>query len=43
MPSVKVNQNAPDIELNDYNGQHFSLKDYREKKWILLVLNRGFS
>jgi len=43
MPSVKVNQKAPDIELMDYKGNHFSLKEYREKKWLLLVLNRGFS
>ncbi len=43
MPSVKVNQKAPDIEFIDFNGKHFSLRDYREKKWLLIVLNRGFS
>jgi len=43
MPSVKVNQKAPDIELTDYKGKRFSLKDYSKKKWLLIVLNRGFS
>jgi len=43
MPSVKVNQKAPDIELTDYKGNRFSLKDYSKKKWLLIVLNRGFS
>jgi peroxiredoxin len=43
MPRVEVNKKAPDIEMDDYKGQHFSLKYYQEKKWVLLVLNRGFS
>lgn len=43
MPRVKLNKKAPDIETDDFNGKHFSLKDYLEKKWVLLVLNRGFS
>jgi len=42
MPSVSVNQMAPDFELPNYDGRQFRLSDYRGKKNVLLVLNRGF-
>lgn len=42
MPSVSVNQKAPDFTLLDYEGAQFRLSDYRGKKNVLLVLNRGF-
>lgn len=42
MASVALNQNAPDFTLADYEGKEFKLTDFKNKKNILLVLNRGF-
>ena len=33
---------APDFELTDTHGQTVRLSDYRAKKHVVLVLNRGF-
>lgn len=33
---------APDFRLNDSNGQAVRLSDYRGKKTVVLVFNRGF-
>jgi len=41
MPSVLVNQPAPDFSLPDLEGRPFRLSDYRGRKHVLLVLNRG--
>ena len=43
MSVVEIHRAAPDIEMEDYRGEHFSLKEYQGKKWVFLVLNRGFS
>ncbi|MBP7111006.1 MAG: redoxin domain-containing protein [Firmicutes bacterium] len=43
MPGVAVNQPAPDFALYDLEGMPFRLSDYRGKKHVLLVLNRGFA
>lgn len=43
MPRVEVNKIAPEIELMDFAGKAFSLEDYQDEKWVLLVLNRGFT
>jgi len=42
MPQVELSREAPDFTLNDFNGVEFKLSDYRGKKNVLLVLNRGF-
>jgi peroxiredoxin len=44
MAKQKVNVLAPDFELNDINGENskISLSDYRNKKNVLIVFNRGF-
>ncbi len=34
---------APDFELTDTEGSRFRLSDYRGKKHIVLVFNRGFT
>jgi len=33
---------APDFEAVDNSGRLFNLSDYRKKKHVMLVLNRGF-
>jgi peroxiredoxin len=42
MARIKVNTTAPDFSLKDVNGQTVRLSDFRGKKHVLLVLNRGF-
>ncbi len=39
---VLLNKPAPDFKLADFNGMPVSLADYREKKHVVLVFNRGF-
>ena len=39
---VEIDSPAPDFELLDFNGTPVKLSDYREKKHILLIFNRGF-
>lgn len=43
MSQVELNTEAPDFVLDDFTGKEFRLSDYRGKKHILLVLNRGFA
>jgi peroxiredoxin len=33
---------APDFELVDTQGRTIRLSDYRGRKYVVLVLNRGF-
>lgn len=33
---------APDFTLNTFAGEPLSLSDYRGKKHVVLVFNRGF-
>ena len=42
MPKVSINAPVPDFALNDYEGRSIRLADFREKKHVLLVFNRGF-
>lgn len=41
MANVEVNKEAPDFELDDYQGNRFKLSDFKGKSNILVVLNRG--
>lgn len=43
MPGVSLNQAAPDFSLPDFSGNPISLSDYRDRKNVLLVFNRGFT
>jgi len=43
MSSVEVNKQAPDFEIEDFKGDKFKLSDFKEKKNVLIILNRGFS
>jgi peroxiredoxin len=39
---VEIDTPAPDFTLSDFTGQSVSLSDYRGRKHVLLVFNRGF-
>jgi peroxiredoxin len=43
MSKVKIDTPAPDFSLEDFNGVKVSLSDFRDKKHVIMVLNRGFS
>jgi len=40
---VELNKQAPDFTLQDFRGNQLSLSDFRGKKNVLLVFNRGFT
>jgi len=42
MPKVELNSQAPDFTLNDFQGTLVRLADFRGKKHVVLVFNRGF-
>jgi len=42
MARVEVNTKAPDFTLSDMNGAPVSLADYRGRKHVMVVFNRGF-
>ena len=43
MKHSMIDQEAPDFELIDTHDQLVRLSNYRGKKWVLLVFNRGFA
>jgi peroxiredoxin len=43
MAKVEMNQEAPQIELEDFSGKVVRLVDFKGKKNVLLVFNRGFT
>jgi peroxiredoxin len=43
MPRVSLNVPAPDFALPDFAGRPVSLLDFRGRKNVLLVFNRGFT
>jgi len=42
MAKVQLNTPAPGFSLKDFHGQTRQLSDYRGKKNVILVFNRGF-
>lgn len=42
MAKVELNTPAPDFRLKDFKGNTVSLSDFRGKKNVLIVFNRGF-
>ena len=40
---IELNQPAPDFELADFKGNMIRLSDFRGRKNVLLVFNRGFT
>jgi hypothetical protein len=43
MSRVSLNTPAPEFNLKDFRGNNFSLSEYRNKKNLILVFNRGFT
>jgi peroxiredoxin len=43
MARVEIKTPAPDFELDDFQGRPVRLADYRGKKHVVLVFNRGFT
>jgi len=41
MPKVAIDKTAPDFTLEDFTGKSITLSDFRKKKNIVLVFNRG--
>jgi len=42
MSKAALNAQAPDFILDDFEGRAIRLSDYRGRKIVVLVLNRGF-
>ena len=42
MASIEVNKEAPDFEIEDFEGNTFKLSTFSGNKNVLIVLNRGF-
>jgi peroxiredoxin len=42
MAKVEINNKAVEFSLNDFNGNKISLLDFKDKKNVLVVFNRGF-
>lgn len=40
---IQLDQPAPDFTLTDANGQQVGLSDFKNKRNVLLVFNRGFA
>lgn len=43
MPRVAISIPAPDFTLADYRGQAITLSDFKGRKHVFLVFNRGFT
>ena len=43
MSKIALNKPAPEFELDDYMGQPVKLTDFRGKKNVVLIFNRGFT
>ena len=42
MARIELNVKAPGFKLDDFNGKSVSLSDYKNKKNVMVVFNRGF-
>jgi peroxiredoxin len=41
--NVRMNAQAPDFSLPDFSGKTVKLSDFQDKKYVILILNRGFT
>lgn len=42
MTKIHTDTAAPDFKLDDFNGKTVRLSDFRGRKNVVLVFNRGF-
>jgi peroxiredoxin len=42
MSHAELNKPAPNFTLTDFTGREINMKDFQDKKNVLLVFNRGF-
>jgi peroxiredoxin len=42
MARVELNTQAPPFALTDFSGKNVSLADFKDRKNVLVVFNRGF-
>ena len=42
MARIQLNQPAPDFAMRDYKGNLIRLSDFRGKRIVILIFNRGF-
>jgi len=40
---IAIDRPAPEFTLTDFEGHEVSLRDYRGRRCVLLVFNRGFT
>lgn len=40
---LSTNISAPDFTLDDFRGQAVRLSDFRNRRHVILVFNRGFA
>lgn len=40
---IELDTAAPEFALNDFTGRRVRLSDYRGRKHVVLVFNRGFT
>jgi peroxiredoxin Q/BCP len=40
--SIDLNHVAPDFEASDWKGESFKLSEFKGKKNVFLIFNRGF-
>jgi peroxiredoxin len=40
---IEIDAPAPDFELADFSGRPVRLSDYRDRRHVVLVFNRGFA
>jgi len=43
MPRVKINAQAPEFNLNNFQGESIQLSLFKGKSNVLIVFNRGFT
>jgi peroxiredoxin len=43
MPQVQIDKPSPQFTLKNFDGEPVSLSDYRSRKNVVLVFNRGFT
>jgi len=43
MPQIALDLPAPNFKLEDFEGEHIQLSDFKNLANVLLVFNRGFT